>query len=76
MSPNNYILYYNFNTDKKTPKSERACRRTETARSIPFCDRGLKNCIAAKAAQQAAMLPSYVHFVNYAVAFYTAAEAA
>ena len=36
----------------------------------------LKNCIAAKAAQQAAMLPSYVCCADYAVAFYIAAEAA
>ena len=36
----------------------------------------LKNCNAAKAAQQAAMLPSYVCCADYAVAFYIAAEAA
>ena len=36
----------------------------------------LKNCTAAKAAQQAAMLPSYVGYADYAVAFYIAAEAA
>ena len=36
----------------------------------------LKNCTAAQAAQQAAMLPSYVGYADYAVAFYIAAEAA
>ena len=67
--------------------------------SISFCDRELKNCIAAKAAQflyetcapyqrygqgfmfernstTGSKLPSYVHFVDYAVVFYTAAKAA
>ena len=29
-----------------------------------------------QATQQAAMLPSYVHYVDYAVVFYTAAKAA
>ena len=49
-----------------------AFRKVNRTRNV----KKLKNCIAAKAAQQAAMLPSYVCCADYAIAFYIAAEAA